>query len=561
MVSEHDAFHRCLLSLRLEYEKVTAENMQLRRQLEKDPAAPRTEIRASKRMDDALRKSGCDEDFHFTPTVVQTVQRKSFQSVEAPLELPGAVVEKLPVGPPPGLQNSEDGTNEPDEPEEHNGDVGHRKTHRKSVVTVEDELGDSASFLLLLDMVPAAVIILSAAIAGLSADIAPNHIAWTVLEIVFTVFFVAEIIVKCRYFGICEYLVGADWYWSWFDILCVILALVDMTLQFAFSDAEGGDDGSPVGVLKMLKLARLGRIVRLLRFKIFQELKLMIQGVFTGLRVLFWAVVLLLLCMYLLGVFTRTIFSDHAEFETVPAAMFTSFRCFTEGCSAFDGTPLQERLRKDHGGVFMFGYILLFLFVTIGIFNLIMAVFIDNVADGSTKKRQRELGENAPRTEWVLASSLRQIIMTNVLRKETQHLPDDERTQVLKEKIEALRERYGYKPHSNQEYQELADGIREDMSESGVVVTREDFNGWLTSEKELISKMDDAEIDLSCKYDLFDVLDADLSGELDFDEMVDGLIKCRGPVSKTDIIAIRLKTVLLVRMMNGICEKLGIQPG
>lgn len=35
---------------------------------------------------------------------------------------------------------------------------------------------------------------------------------------------------------------GADWYWSWFDILCVILALVDMTLQFAFSDAEGGDE-------------------------------------------------------------------------------------------------------------------------------------------------------------------------------------------------------------------------------------------------------------------------------------------------------------------------------
>ena len=26
-------------------------------------------------------------------------------------------------------------------------------------------------------------------------------------------------------------------------------------------------------------------------------------------------------------------------------------------------------------------------------------VFIDNVADGSTKKRQRELGENAPRTD------------------------------------------------------------------------------------------------------------------------------------------------------------------
>ena len=38
--------------------------------------------------------------------------------------------------------------------------------------------------------------------------------------------------------------------------------------------------------------------------------------------------------------------------------------------------------------------------VTIGIFNLIMAVFIDNVTDGSTKKRQRQLGQNQPKTEW-----------------------------------------------------------------------------------------------------------------------------------------------------------------
>ena len=36
----------------------------------------------------------------------------------------------------------------------------------------------------------------------------------------------------------------------------------------------------------------------------------MIQGVFTGLRVLFWAVVLLVGCMYLMGVVTRTIFGN-----------------------------------------------------------------------------------------------------------------------------------------------------------------------------------------------------------------------------------------------------------
>ena len=37
------------------------------------------------------------------------------------------------------------------------------------------------------------------------------------------------------------------------------------------------------------------------------------------------------------------------------------------------------------------------------------AVFIDNVTEGSTKKRQQELGVNAPRTGWVIASELRDL--------------------------------------------------------------------------------------------------------------------------------------------------------
>ena len=29
------------------------------------------------------------------------------------------------------------------------------------------------------------------------------------------------------------------------------------------------------------------------------------------------------------------------------------FRCFTDGCSAYDGTPLSERLREAYGGPFI----------------------------------------------------------------------------------------------------------------------------------------------------------------------------------------------------------------
>ena len=103
------------------------------------------------------------------------------------------------------------------------------------------------------------------------------------------------------------------------------------------------------------------------------------------------------------------------------------------------------------------------------------------------------------------------------------------------------------------------DQIREQMAERNVVVTKDEFNHWLSTDKELISRLDESEIDLSCKSDLFDVLDADLSGELEFEEMIDGLLKCRGPASKTDIIAVRLKTAFIVRMLLKVCEKLGIE--
>eukprot|EP00439_Symbiodinium_sp_Y106_P039801 s3872_g4.t2 len=349
----------------------------------------------------------------------------------------------------------------------------------------------------------------------------------------------------------------------------VVLAIVDLSLTYSSMDpaassgckapqesssTEGSAAGT-LGSLKMLKLARLGRIVRLLKFKIFQELKLMIQGVFTGLRVLFWAVVLLVGCMYLLGVISRTLFSEFEEFTDVPSAMFTAFRCFTDGCAAYDGTPLQEKLRKQKGPIFMFAYILLFLFVTIGIFNLIMAVFIDNVTDGSTKKRQRQLGQNAPRTEWVIASALREIILTNLVRKQVEdQVAEEERngvpggqrrvSKLLQERLQALQEMYGYKPHTTQEYEDFTWQIREEMAERDIVVTKEQFNHWcLAINRKGVDKK------------VGGVRDR----HLEFEEMIDGLLKCRGPASKTDIIAIRLKTSLGVKLLTKICEKLGIQ--
>ena len=55
---------------------------------------------------------------------------------------------------------------------------------------------DNANFFLMLDVIPAIVIMLSAVVAGVSADNDPNNALWKVLEILFTLFFIAEVIVK-----------------------------------------------------------------------------------------------------------------------------------------------------------------------------------------------------------------------------------------------------------------------------------------------------------------------------------------------------------------------------
>ena len=48
-----------------------------------------------------------------------------------------------------------------------------------------------SSFLLMLDVIPAIVILISAAVAGLSADLNPKGDVWKVFEAFFTAFFIA----------------------------------------------------------------------------------------------------------------------------------------------------------------------------------------------------------------------------------------------------------------------------------------------------------------------------------------------------------------------------------
>lgn len=431
-------------------------------------------------------------------------------------------------------------------------------SHSRSVECVKAEPTITGYTGMVMDTVPAFVIILNCFLIGLSLDMSPDAQIWNIVEVVFTCFFFGEFVVKVYYLR-WYFFYGKDWTWNVFDLFCLSTAIAD---QFVYwgeelrnSSGGGGANMEVFMLLKILRLARIARILRLMRFKVFLELRMMIEGVITGMRVLFWAIVLLMGFVYFLSTSIRMLIMgpdmpDAArmpEFDSVAYTMLTVFRCFTDSCTAHDGSPLQFHVWKIGGAWFLTAYFLLYLFVTIGIFNLIMAIFIENVLTANVKKKQQVLGEKAAIQEMRIKEVIHELVMRETqagsmsgedkLRKHRSRISEWYATDQDKSKM--LQERAA----------EIANSTKE-LVEDDILISREVFNVWLQDPK-MLSMLEEVEIETSTKFELFDVLDVDNGGELSFDELVSGLMSLRGPHSKCDIVAIRLK----VRYMTQLVEK------
>merc|ERR1712150_86210 len=70
---------------------------------------------------------------------------------------------------------------------------------------------------------------------------------------------------------------------------------------------------------------------------------------------------------------------------------------------------------------------------------------------------------------------------------------------------------------------------------------------------------EDAEIQTANAHELFDVLDADMSGQLTIVELVNGLMRLRGPITKSEMVAVRMKirhiTQEVRHIVSRVCPK------
>ncbi|CAE6909917.1 Scn10a [Symbiodinium natans] len=383
---------------------------------------------------------------------------------------------------------------------------------------------------------PALVIVLNTLAMGVAVDNHPEHPFWGILELMFALCYLMEFIHKTRMQGIRGYFRGPDWKWNSFDFFCLLLSFTDSLLFFLLLAEAINFSMNSASLIKVLRLARLLRLVRTLHYEFFNELRLIILGVFSGLRVLFWAIVLLFVLIYVFGIGMATIAGqDQVEFATLQSSMFTIFRCLTEGCAGYDGRPLTETLRietfRDWSGVIMICYILVFMLVSVGVFNLIMAIFLDNVVSQQNIRKQKEISETALKAE------------VNIKRVVAQIISEEDGCDIIEQDIDKLDMR------SQSKVLERA------LSKASVTVSRDRFLTWLDHE-DFTEVLEGAFIDTSIRAQLFDILDADSGGLLSIDELISGLMSMRGDVTKGDIMAMSLK----VRYMCQLMENLGSHP-
>jgi len=237
-----------------------------------------------------------------------------------------------------------------------------------------------------MESIVAMVIVLNCIAIGIeSEENLADWKGWEYLEYVFIALFSLEAIIKIRFTSLKEYFLGNDWIWNLFDFSIILVAVVSIVLQHFKDDIASRD----LTTLRLLRLTRLVRAVRIFRLSRMKELRLMIKGLFSGWLTLTWALLLLFVFDYILGLCMVTIVaitprrSDGFDSEVRPLfrslemSMMTIYRCFTGDCATSDGSPLIMRLLDEYGSIFVIPWILCMMVVTFGLFNLISAIYIE----------------------------------------------------------------------------------------------------------------------------------------------------------------------------------------
>eukprot|EP00439_Symbiodinium_sp_Y106_P026351 s2486_g3.t1 len=361
------------------------------------------------------------------------------------------------------------------------------------------------------------------------------------LELVFALFIWLEIFLRIHLLKCAAYWCGPERYWNYFDQFLAATGVADIALQIA---SDGQTDIAGASLLRFCRLIRLVRIVKLFRVKFMKDLRLMVKGLLAGIRTLALAFALLFAVLYVISGFaTITLGANpidgedglHRYFANIPESMFTAFRCFTGECISDAGRPIQALLAEKFGLAFVLPYVACYMLVTMGIFNVILAVYVD-ITMRAAKENEATTAEQHSRESIRIARVTRELLK-KFASAHHQFQEDDRATAASRPRLEINHTSF----FTDDEINETME-----ISKELFMLVIQDYS--------VQSLMDDLDLPPD-RANLFEVIDADGSGTLKLTELVQGLLKIRGEINKSDTVAALLAIKAVQSMVSEMKEE------
>eukprot|EP00811_Abedinium_folium_P006883 NODE_1634_length_2414_cov_12.505028.p1 GENE.NODE_1634_length_2414_cov_12.505028~~NODE_1634_length_2414_cov_12.505028.p1 ORF type:complete len:726 (+),score=136.29 NODE_1634_length_2414_cov_12.505028:58-2235(+) len=340
---------------------------------------------------------------------------------------------------------------------------------------------------------------------------------WVVFDATFMIIFLAEIAIKFACYGLHGYFTGSDGGWNALDIIVTMGTITEFIFGFILTDSK---DYQVTIALRCLRGVRIARLLRYSRMGWLMDLAKMLEGLLICLPCLIGVLLLLLTVTFLLALSIRQVVNNASGsvgidtcgrleeldtlnpeckgylaiseeyFSTMPAAMFTLFRCMIGDCSTRGGMAMVPWLAEGYGLQFYLTYTAGMTIVIFALFNVITALFVDATMQGLLDVEHERRYAQLYNTEHVGC------------------------------KLEAMLKKIG--EIRNDEFTELT------VQEFDVIMC----------DPEILDMMANLDISLSPDIKLFEMFDTDGNGRITLGEFVDTLLRVRGEPAKSDIVSV-----------------------
>jgi voltage-gated sodium channel len=260
-----------------------------------------------------------------------------------------------------------------------------------------------------------AALLLNALFLGLQVDNQARNpgekepTGFRVVDLMFCVTFTLELVLRFSCSG-WSFFVAPGWGWNWFDLILVLLQLLEVIfLAVASSQDDGSGESSSRGassvrvvrVFRVLRTLRVIRVLRLVRFV--AELRKVLYLLLASFWSFVWTAVLLCMLIYILGIFITQVVADtwdsspdvvasgmplNMYYGSTLDSILTLYKAILGGQDwEVMSDPLMMHISPLMGVIFAM-YVA---FATLVLLNLVTGVFVDGAMKLSHEDRQDEI--------------------------------------------------------------------------------------------------------------------------------------------------------------------------